>query len=305
LIKKITCICALILLVLVSCNQKPRQSNPEKRPIKSFFIKRHFNIRNAALHMAYELNKNSIDFQIKKGYQLSFYDEFDSLDTKKWRLGQPWGEFHPDNLHQYYSSDQIQVRNGYLYLGGAYKPKKFKIQDSTFVIPYAVGLINSDISFQQKYGYFEIRSKNPSGPATWPAFWLTGATRWPPEIDIFEMYGKKNGNAVHNQVTTIHWGESNSRSRGFLARKINLPNNTDSLFHIYACEWTPSLIKFYTDGHLTGKMRVNKRLREWLNEEMVVIINNCFEAKYLKFLPENFTNNQFVVDWVRVYTKKR
>ncbi|MEZ4804580.1 MAG: glycoside hydrolase family 16 protein [Bacteroidia bacterium] len=298
-----TWIHAILLALIVSCSPKSSQSNPDKRPIKTFFFKRNLNLRNAVLHMAYELNKNSVNFKIKEGYKLSFFDEFDSLDTKKWRLGQPWGEFHPDNLHQYYGKDQINVKNGCLYLSGSYKPKTFKIKDSSVVIPYAVGLINSDISFHQKYGYFEIRSKNPSGAATWPAFWLTGATRWPPEIDIFEMYGKKSGKSVHNQLTTIHWGKTNSKSRGYLSRKINLPNNTDSLFHIYACEWTPNQIKFYTDGHLTGKMNVNKRLREWLNEEMVVIINNSFEEKYLKFLPNSFSSNHFIVDWVRVYTK--
>jgi hypothetical protein len=52
-------------------------------------------------------------------------------------------------------------------------------------------------------------------------------------------------------------------------------------------------------------MRVNAKLRKWLDDEMVVIINNCFEAKYLKYLPEGFQRNEFVVDWVKVYTSKR
>ena len=52
-------------------------------------------------------------------------------------------------------------------------------------------------------------------------------------------------------------------------------------------------------------MRVNAQLRKWLDDEMVVIINNCFEAKYLNYLPENFQRNEFVVDWIRVYTTKK
>ena len=46
--------------------------------------------------------------------------------------------------------------------------------------------------------YIEMRSKLPFGLGVWPAFWLNlgveqadgmiGATTWPPEIDIFELF---------------------------------------------------------------------------------------------------------------------
>lgn len=46
--------------------------------------------------------------------------------------------------------------------------------------------------FRQKYGYFEIDTKLPPGPGTWPAFWLIGTdkSKASSEIDIFEYYGK-------------------------------------------------------------------------------------------------------------------
>ncbi len=277
-----------------------------KKPIKTYFFKQSLSLRNATLKTRYAFTKriNSIR-QLGSEWELTFEDNFDSLDTKKWRLGQPWGEFHPDNPHQYYAKDLITTDSGFLHLYGAYHPKQFASGDSTINIPLGVGLINSDISFKQKYGYFEIRSKNPQGAATWPAFWLTGATRWPPEIDIFEMYGRKNGRYVHNQIATIHYGKTNTRSRGWMSKKINLPNNTDTLFHTYACEWSPYFIKFYTDGKPTAFIRVNKTLRQWMDEEMVVIINNSFDEKYLKYFPDiTKVKNDFVVDWVRVWRRK-
>ena len=88
-----------------------------------------------------------------------------------------------------------------------------------------------------------------------------------------------------------------------MVRKIWLPKDTDTSFHVYACQWTPNAIKFYTDGILTRKQRVNKRLRLWMYDEMVIILNNGFEAKYLKYLPNDFKENAFVIDWVRVYKK--
>ena len=47
--------------------------------------------------------------------------------------------------------------------------------------------------FAQRYGYFEMRAKLPTGPGVWPAFWLIGdrdpSTRV--EIDVLEYYGIK------------------------------------------------------------------------------------------------------------------
>jgi len=296
-----------VVLLTGSCGKRIPEMNPGRKPVSLLFLKKKMSLRNTGIQMGYALGKKPKKQYnggpMSPGWTLSFSDEFDSLDLHKWRPGQPWGEVHPDNLHQYYDASEVSVQNGFLMLGGTYKPKTIRVRDSLHVIPYAVGLINSDISFRQKYGYFEIRSKNPAGPATWPAFWLTGATRWPPEIDIFEMYGRKKGKSIHNQYTSIHWGKTDTRSRGYLTRKINLPDNSDQAFHIYGCEWSPEHIRFYTDGRLTGHVRVNKRLQQWLDDEMVVIINNCFDARYLKYLPADFKGNCFVVDWVRVWKK--
>lgn len=293
----------IFILTSVTFAQNNTKSLEKTKPVKTIFLKKELNFRSRALKTKYALHKKpNSKFKIPSNWKLTFEDQFDSLNTQKWRLGQAWGEIHPQNLHQYYSKEQIKVKNGFLYLGGAYEPKAFKFNDSSITVPYAIGLINSDLSFKQKYGYFEIRAKNPKGAATWPAFWLTGATKWPPEIDIFEMYGRKNGKHVHHQYMSLHWGKDNTKSRGFMSQRVKLPNNTDSVFHQYACLWTPQFIKFYTDGRLVSKIRLNKRLRQWFDDEMVIIINNCFEQKYLSYLPKDFKSNQFIVDWVRVYS---
>ncbi len=274
------------------------------------FIQRYFHLSSAYYSLAYTFRaqwfKRYLHYASpydKKGWELTFEDNFDSIHKNKWRLGQPWGYFHDGNLNQYHDENNLHIDRGLLYLEGKYAPKTFKHHDTDVVIPYSIGLINSDISFSQKYGYFEIRCKNPKGPATWPAFWLTGAHRWPPEIDIFEMYGKKTGQKVHRQISSIHFGISNTRSRGTLIRKFWLPRDTDSNFHVYACEWSRRKIKFYTDGVLVRTQRLNKKLQKFMDDEMVIIISNGFEAKYLKYLPSDFKGNAFVVDWVRVYKR--
>lgn len=292
------------------CKAQPALPNPDKNPVRAMFFQRYLHVRSIIPTINYKIKTSvlkrhrSFISQInKKGYELTFEDNFDSINRIKWRLGQPWGYYHPGALHQYHEEKNVIVKDGLLYLQGNYSPKEFKLNDTVCTIPYSIGLINSDISFMQKYGYFEIRSKNPKGPATWPAFWLTGAHRWPPEIDIFEMYGKRTGKRIHKQVSSIHFGIGGTGSRGTLIRKIGLPGDTDSAFHVYGCLWTPKAIRFYTDGILVRTQRVNKRLRQWMDDEMVIVINNGFESKYLKYLPKDFKGNEFVVDWVRAYKK--
>ncbi|MDD2875834.1 MAG: glycoside hydrolase family 16 protein [Acidiphilium sp.] len=45
--------------------------------------------------------------------------------------------------------------------------------------------------FVQRYGYFEMKAKLPTGPGTWPAFWLIGQnkSKSASEIDVIEYYG--------------------------------------------------------------------------------------------------------------------
>lgn len=301
----------ILTLMFGVCEQvraQDRNINPNKNPVRSMVLQRYFHLSSLYLGMRYKWSNHLLNKYItyqspreKKGWELTFEDNFDSIDRNKWRLGQPWGYYHDASLHQYHDEHMVQSENGCLILKGEYKPKSFRHRDSDLVIPYAIGLINSDISFMQKYGYFEVRCKNPAGPATWPAFWLTGAHKWPPEIDIFEMYGKSTGHRIHQQIASIHFGVNETRSRATLVRKIQLTRDTDSLFHVYACEWTSKRIRFYTDGILVRQQRIHKRLRPFMDDEMVIILNNGFEAKYLKYLPEPFKGNRFVVDYIRVY----
>ncbi len=294
----------LVLMIGSQCHNSFAQSDIEnQKAVKTLYFKKKWSVKNRLLKIKYSFyrkeRKPQLDFS---KWTLTFEDQFDSINRQKWRLGQAWGVVHPENLHQYYDDSSVHTKDGYLILDGSYKPKQIFHNNQWVNVPYAIGLVNTDISFKQKYGYFEIRSKNPKGPATWPAFWLTGAHKWPPEIDIFEMYGRKNGKHIHNQYMSLHWGKSNTKSRDFMAHKVKLPNDTDSNFHIYGCLWEKHQISFYTDHHLVCKIRLNKRLQKLMDEEMVVILNNCFEAKYLPYLPPNFKSNQFIVDYIKVYS---
>lgn len=304
----------LILATLFTCTNitsqeiadfKKIQTHPTKLGIllrRQVSISNRFRIWNYYfLSKAFGQYKTYSGFRPTKDWKLTFYDHFDSFDKNKWRKGQPWGAFHPGFPHQYYLDSSVYTKNGNLYLDGAFKPKKFDVFGKDSMIPYGVGLVITDNSFRQKFGYFEIRSKNPSGPATWPAFWLTGTYSWPPEIDIFEMYGKRKGHRIHFRQTNIHWGEDGKKSKGELINGMKLSPDTDSMFHIYGCNWTSKSISFYTDGILTRKIKLNKKMQHWFNQPMVVIINNSIDHRYLKYIDNKKLPTHFVIDYVKVY----
>ena len=54
--------------------------------------------------------------------------------------------------------------------------------------PYVSGLLQTHLSFSQRYGYFEITAKMSAAKGTMSAFWLLPASgAWPPEIDVVEV----------------------------------------------------------------------------------------------------------------------
>jgi beta-glucanase (GH16 family) len=163
-------------------------------------------------------------------------------------------------------------------------------------------VVNTFHSKNFTYGYFAIRSKNPSGPATWPAWWLTGKNNWPPEIDIFEMYGKSTGDAVNTQTMTVHTGKVETHTKQMMMKKLRVSEDTDSAFHIYACLWTPKKIDFYTDGIKVKSIRFNRWMAQFYQEPMFLVLNNALENTYIPQLIESGNKtSDFQVDWVQVY----
>jgi beta-glucanase (GH16 family) len=170
-------------------------------------------------------------------------------------------------------------------------------------IPYISGQIDSSNAFEQKYGYFEIRSKMPKSLGTWPAFWLCSKYAWPPEIDIYEIYtGKHNGKKEFE--SSVHWGVAGESSRGTDCVNCKTLDLTDD-FHVYGCEWTESFIKFYFDGILVSVFNDKKILDKWFIYPMHIIINNgvCdYEGQNLNIAE---FPNYHIVDYVKAYNVKK
>lgn len=107
--------------------------------------------------------------------------------------------------------------------------------------PYMSGVITTQPSFSQTYGYFEMRAKLPRGKGLWPAFWLLPLDQsWPPEIDVMESIGDPSQVYVttHSKTTKVPGFE---------------PKVAPDEFHTFAVSWDVSDVIWYIDGKEVGR----------------------------------------------------
>lgn len=146
-----------------------------------------------------------------------------------------WG----NNERQFYSKDNVAVKNGNLVLTAIF--------DGT---TYTSGKINTKNNIEFQYGTVEVRAKLATGQGIWPAIWMLGSNisevGWPKagEIDIMEYVGK-NPHEIHS---TLHALDSHGQSEN---TKITTDTSIEDGFHVYKADWTKDFIKFYIDDVLT------------------------------------------------------
>ena len=106
---------------------------------------------------------------------------------------------------------------------------------------YMSGVITTQPSFSQTYGYFEMRAKLPRGKGLWPAFWLLPLDQsWPPEIDVMESIGDPS-----QVYVTTH--SKTTKAPGFE------PKIAPDEFHTFAVSWDASDVIWYIDGKEVGR----------------------------------------------------
>ncbi len=201
-------------------------------------------------------NKNYYSKKDKKGYELTFDDDFDSSIINKtyWNGWYSNGDsINKDTAICVPQEDCLIPENGIL--------KMIVDKNTNPNFPkqeFKAGNLYTSGNFTQNYGYFEICCKvPPKGRMFWPCFWLWGNS-WPPEIDIFEFMDKKDAKTKHtsSMSMTIHWGLENklNQSKYFksqlmrtLHKFLGISLNFDEHFHTMAINWTPEYIDFYLD----------------------------------------------------------
>jgi len=231
----------------------------------------------------------------------------------RWSTQERWGQIHADKLYCWYNAKCVTVDEyDYLHLLTKRDPKSFKMQQNgnqTIIeSPMSVGLVSSKQMFG--YGYFEIEAKLPTGPHLWPAFWMWSSNSWPPEIDVFEGYTKKqDGYLKFNRFNPLGFWNLQSN---FHYKDIKTGKNTNSKakthyfgfknpalqFIKYGLKFTPDEITIYYDNKPVRSLD-KKLLPYFKDHKMNVIINNHFTdgvdiekdnysdftVKYFKYVP--------------------
>ena len=178
---------------------------------------------------------------VVRNYTLSWADEFDgpTLDLSKWSYrvdDKGWSAQVAAN---------VSVANGNLVIA----LKKEKDNEHVDHKAYTAGGVISNRTFE--YGYYEARFKVPPGSGWHTSFWTAAhgdATKINPkgqqEIDICEQ----------DSVTTkkysagvIAWEQ---RAKGYGRKGFPTPDLAAD-FHVWGCEFTPTVVRFFFDGKLT------------------------------------------------------
>lgn len=155
-------------------------------------------------------------------------------------------------------------------------------------LPYTSGMVQSNPSFNFKYGYMEARLRMSRIGGTWPAFWLIPASyTWPPEVDIMEQFGTEN--AV--RITT--WQNSSSAPGSLSAFGVSLDPRQ---WHVYGCKWTATDLTFYVDGTQVAQETVATNVPQ---EKMYLVLDLAVDGNQT-IDNANFPTT-FQADYVRVW----
>lgn len=226
----------------------------------------------------------------KEGWELTFNDEFNAqkIDYTKWQNNYYWGGRTNTVDVNYYGKNQFEFTDSTLLI-------KAEEKESKKGFPYTSGMLDCNKSFQQQYGYFEIRMKLPNSTGFWPAFWLVSVEKWPPEIDILEVFT----NNLQHLSTTHHWinkrGKKKKQAKGYKIEDAS----TD--FHTYAAEWTKKKIIWYYDNKKIRSSRVGSK---YFIYKMHIMINLGISTFKGMDITKAVLPNYLEIDYVRAYKFK-
>jgi beta-glucanase (GH16 family) len=194
------------------------------------------------------------------GYTLTFDDEFNSFSWNStqtpgngtWDTTYNWGRSIPSNGELETYSDASTGTNPFSIVPSGDIPghSALDIQAAPSASGgYTSGLITTESSFSQTYGYFSMRAELPQGAGLWPAFWLLPVDKaWPPELDVMEAFGAPNAGAGGSN--TIHVGVHSTDAADDNGAWVTLPpgDNISTGFNTYGLMWTPTELTYYING---------------------------------------------------------
>jgi beta-glucanase (GH16 family) len=222
--------------------------------------------------------------------------------NREWLTRMRWGSIHDKpgpRANCWYDPTAITVyETGRVDLNIHHNPKTFIIDQEgqaplNLHADYGVGLLCSVENFL--YGTFILEAKLPKGNYLWPAFWLYTATEHrAEEIDIMEGYSRDTGYRAMGGMcgkTFRGWNIQSCMHVNYDAKSKGLPAkypdcedfDTDpaSEYVRYGLLWKPDEIAFFINEDCI-RLVLDKKLLQYFQSPMMVIINNHIDGRYYK-----------------------
>ena len=133
----------------------------------------------------------------------------------------------------------FSIQNGHLVITA--QPLAASATPYTGSAIFSSGMLSTQNSFTQTYGYFEMTATLPSTSGAWPAFWMLPSTanNLNTEVDVLEAFGQ-NPDQAHWAIHSPYAPATN----GGWANTANLTTGE----HTFALKWTPYDLTFFVDG---------------------------------------------------------
>ncbi len=206
--------------------------------------------------------------------QLTFQDNFNPSQIApdpqaNWMTTYPYGppatRTLPGNNEAECYMDPLVGEQPFVQAGGILNISAKQVNPNTNPcnLPYDSGLITTYNSFNQLYGYFEIRAKMPAGQGLWPAFWMLPSDNvYSAELDILEVLG----NAPSVLYFTTH-GDTNG---GWVVDSQALTvADTSAAYHTYGVDWEAATTTLYIDR----KAIASAPTPQSMNTSMYMLVN--------------------------------
>ncbi|GGD95783.1 hypothetical protein GCM10011390_13230 [Aureimonas endophytica] len=241
------------------------------------------------------------------GYKLTFSDEFNNRSISKDGAGTTWADIRSE--WKYDANSDIGFGNSsFVDASSGYDP--FKVENGALTITatpdrtasgypgsWESGLIHTKNSFQQTYGYFEMRADLSEVKGAWDAFWLLPVEQinkgkndgWQ-ELDIVEHYGANPAGVYRWIHTTDYHADPNKDLQVYSEDK-----NQSQGFHTYGMDWNADTISFYYDGQLMG----TRPTPSDMHGPMYILANLATQSDADKSGPAP----QMKIDYIRAYAK--
>lgn len=202
-----------------------------------------------------------------KNWKLVWHDEFDGkeIDRTKWMCRESfWGYDMPALSHDWEGVEMTgeTVKLHLVRKGDDFTSPQLQTGSLTFDVPrdssgfWPFGKRKRPL-FMKKYGYFEIRCRQPKCPGWHSAFWFQspsiGAHPDPAyagiETDIMENYQQHTKGKI---VGGNGWSGYGKDSCWFDHFEWTHEETADG-WHNYGCDWSPEGYVFYCDGKKVGE----------------------------------------------------